>query len=41
MESPIIVTLEKVTKIFPAGKNDFTALNKVDLVFRKGNLPVW
>ena len=36
MESPIIVTLEKVTKIFPAGKNDFTALNKVDLTFRKG-----
>ncbi|HBZ24637.1 MAG TPA: lipoprotein-releasing system ATP-binding protein LolD [Rikenellaceae bacterium] len=36
MENPIIVTLEKVTKRFPAGKTQFTALNKIELTFRKG-----
>ncbi len=36
MDNPIIVTLEKVTKRFPAGKTEFTALNKIELTFRKG-----
>ncbi len=36
MDNGIIVNLEQVTKRFPAGKTEFTALNKIDLTFGKG-----
>lgn len=36
MENEIIVKLEKLVKRFPVGKTDFTALNDINLEFRKG-----
>ncbi|MDZ4058940.1 MAG: ATP-binding cassette domain-containing protein, partial [Bacteroidales bacterium] len=36
MDNGIIVNLEQVTKRFPAGKTEFTALNNVNLTFCKG-----
>lgn len=35
MSNPII-SIEKVTKRFPVGEGEFTALNQIDLLFEKG-----
>lgn len=36
MENEIIVKLDNLVKRFPVGKTDFTALNDINLEFRKG-----
>ena len=36
MENPAIITIDKLTKRFPVGNGEFTALNNISLQFKKG-----